>query len=54
MLTKHQIQMTLFSLGKQVERVAIEFNQMQHLVGRGKDLPFMKENEWVSKQNMRT
>ncbi|KAI7849841.1 hypothetical protein BDC45DRAFT_546809 [Circinella umbellata] len=33
-------------LGKQVERVAIEFNQMQHLVGRGKDLPFMKENEW--------
>ncbi|KAI8144116.1 hypothetical protein BJV82DRAFT_644216 [Fennellomyces sp. T-0311] len=34
------------SLGKQIERVAIEFNQMQHLVGRGKDLPFMKENEW--------
>ncbi|KAI9484960.1 oligomeric golgi complex component, COG2-domain-containing protein [Zychaea mexicana] len=33
-------------LGKQIDRVAIEFNQMQHLVGRGKDLPFMKENEW--------
>ncbi|KAG0187393.1 Conserved oligomeric Golgi complex subunit 2 [Apophysomyces sp. BC1034] len=34
------------SLGKQIERVAIEFNQMQHLVGRGKHLPFVIENEW--------
>ncbi|KAI9311812.1 oligomeric golgi complex component, COG2-domain-containing protein [Dichotomocladium elegans] len=34
------------SLGKQIERVAIEYNQMQHLVKRGKDLPFMAENEW--------
>ncbi|KAF7726149.1 Conserved oligomeric Golgi complex subunit 2 [Apophysomyces ossiformis] len=34
------------SLGKQIERVAIEFNQMQHLVGRGKQLPFVIENEW--------
>ncbi|KAI9024918.1 hypothetical protein CLU79DRAFT_813755 [Phycomyces nitens] len=33
-------------LGKQIERVAIEFNQMQHLVGRGKDLPFVTENAW--------
>ncbi|KAL0088151.1 hypothetical protein F4703DRAFT_1498077 [Phycomyces blakesleeanus] len=32
--------------GKQIERVAIEFNQMQHLVGRGKDLPFVTENAW--------
>ncbi|CDS10439.1 hypothetical protein LRAMOSA03115 [Lichtheimia ramosa] len=34
------------SLGKQIERVAIEYNQMQHLVKRGKHLPFMTENEW--------
>ncbi|CDH54964.1 conserved oligomeric golgi complex subunit 2 [Lichtheimia corymbifera JMRC:FSU:9682] len=34
------------SLGKQIERVAIEYNQMQHLVKRGKHLPFMAENEW--------
>ncbi|KAI8882841.1 COG complex component [Backusella circina FSU 941] len=34
------------SLGKQIERVAIEFNQMQHLVGRGKELAFVTENEW--------
>jgi hypothetical protein len=26
--------------------VAIEFNQMQHLVRRGKDLAFVTENEW--------
>jgi hypothetical protein len=26
--------------------VAIEFNQMQHLVGRGKELAFVTENEW--------
>lgn len=36
------------SLGKQIERVAIEYNQMQHLVKRGKHLPFMTENEWVT------
>lgn len=36
------------SLGKQIERVAIEYNQMQHLVKRGKHLPFMAENEWVT------
>ncbi|ORE03781.1 COG2-domain-containing protein [Rhizopus microsporus var. microsporus] len=34
------------SLGKQIERAAIEYNQMQHLVGRGKDLAFIKENSW--------
>lgn len=35
-------------LGKQIERVAIEYNQMQHLVGRAKGLPFMTDNEWVN------
>lgn len=39
---------TYSSLGKQIERVAIEYNQMQHLVKRGKHLPFMAENEWVT------
>lgn len=34
------------SLGKQIERVAIEYNQMQHLVRRGKNLAFVTENEW--------
>ncbi|KAI9257611.1 hypothetical protein BY458DRAFT_535220 [Sporodiniella umbellata] len=34
------------SKGKQIERAAIEYNQLQHLVGRGKDLAFIKENEW--------
>ncbi|KAG1468639.1 hypothetical protein G6F56_003715 [Rhizopus delemar] len=34
------------NIGKQVERAAIEYNQMQHLVKRGKDLAFVKENEW--------
>lgn len=34
------------SLGKQIERAAIEYNQMQHLVGRGKDLAFIRENSW--------
>ncbi|KAI8970293.1 oligomeric golgi complex component, COG2-domain-containing protein [Mycotypha africana] len=34
------------NLGKQIERVAIEYNQMQHLVRRGKDLAFVAENEW--------
>ncbi|KAG1245023.1 hypothetical protein G6F68_015218 [Rhizopus microsporus] len=34
------------SVGKQIERAAIEYNQMQHLVKRGKDLAFIKENEW--------
>ncbi|KAG1543204.1 hypothetical protein G6F49_011410 [Rhizopus delemar] len=34
------------SAGKQIERAAIEYNQMQHLVKRGKDLAFIKENEW--------
>ncbi|RCI01356.1 Conserved oligomeric Golgi complex subunit 2 [Rhizopus stolonifer] len=34
------------SLGKQIERVAIEYNQMQHLVRRGKHLAFVTENEW--------
>lgn len=29
-----------------MERAAIEYNQMQHLVKRGKDLAFVKENEW--------
>ncbi|CEP12983.1 hypothetical protein [Parasitella parasitica] len=33
-------------LGKQIERVAIEYNQMQHLVRRGKSLAFVTENEW--------
>ncbi|KAI7904429.1 oligomeric golgi complex component, COG2-domain-containing protein [Cokeromyces recurvatus] len=33
-------------LGKGIERVAIEYNQMQHLVHRGKDLDFVIENEW--------
>jgi hypothetical protein len=33
---------------KQIERVAVEYNQMQHLVSRGKGLPFVLENEWVS------
>lgn len=32
---------------KQIERVAVEYNQMQHLVNRGKGLPFVVENEWV-------
>ncbi|KAI8580015.1 hypothetical protein K450DRAFT_238952 [Umbelopsis ramanniana AG] len=31
---------------KQIERVAVEYNQMQHLVSRGKALPFVVENEW--------
>ncbi|KAI8971128.1 hypothetical protein BDB01DRAFT_518017 [Pilobolus umbonatus] len=34
------------SLGKQLERVAIEYNQMQHLLGRGKGLSFVVDNEW--------
>ncbi|KAL0135016.1 oligomeric golgi complex component, COG2-domain-containing protein [Mucor lusitanicus] len=34
------------NLGKQIERVAIEYNQMQHLVRRGKNLAFVTENEW--------
>ncbi|CAO3589641.1 unnamed protein product [Absidia cylindrospora] len=34
------------SLGKQIDRVAVEYNQMQHLVGRGKHLSFVTENEW--------
>ncbi|KAI8086471.1 oligomeric golgi complex component, COG2-domain-containing protein [Halteromyces radiatus] len=34
------------SLGKQIDRVAVEFNQMQHLVNRGKHLSFVIENEW--------
>ncbi|KAI8336861.1 oligomeric golgi complex component, COG2-domain-containing protein [Choanephora cucurbitarum] len=34
------------SLGKHIERVAIEYNQMQHLVRRGKHLAFVTENEW--------
>ncbi|KAL7308698.1 hypothetical protein PS15m_011868 [Mucor circinelloides] len=34
------------NLGKQIERVAIEYNQMQHLVRRGKNLAFVSENEW--------
>ncbi|KAI8642196.1 hypothetical protein BD408DRAFT_344678, partial [Parasitella parasitica] len=34
------------SLGKKIERVAIEYNQMQHLVRRGKNLAFVTENEW--------
>ncbi|KAI8377835.1 uncharacterized protein BYT42DRAFT_614487 [Radiomyces spectabilis] len=38
------------SLGKQIERVAIEYNQMQYLVGRGKDLPLVAENEWRIKR----
>ncbi|KAI9485431.1 MAG: oligomeric golgi complex component, COG2-domain-containing protein [Benjaminiella poitrasii] len=33
-------------LGKEIERVAIEYNQMQHLVRRGEDLDFVTENEW--------
>ncbi|ORX61373.1 COG complex component [Hesseltinella vesiculosa] len=33
-------------LGKQIERVAVEYNQMQHLVNRGKHLEFVTENEW--------
>lgn len=33
-------------MGKQIERVAIEYNQMQHLVHRGKKLAFVTENEW--------
>ncbi|KAI8067163.1 oligomeric golgi complex component, COG2-domain-containing protein [Gongronella butleri] len=33
-------------LGKQIERVAVEYNQMQHLVSRGKHLAFVTENEW--------
>ncbi|GAA5801026.1 hypothetical protein HPULCUR_006468 [Helicostylum pulchrum] len=34
------------SLGKQIERVAIEYNQMQYLVRKGKDLAYVTENEW--------
>lgn len=34
------------SLGKQIERVAIEYNQMQYLVRKGKDLAYVAENEW--------
>ncbi|CAO3624192.1 unnamed protein product [Cunninghamella echinulata] len=34
------------NLGKQIERVAVEYNQMQHLVNRGKHLAFVNENEW--------
>jgi hypothetical protein len=37
---------TLYRLGKQIERVAIEYNQMQHLVRRGKKLAYVTENEW--------
>ncbi|KAI8338456.1 oligomeric golgi complex component, COG2-domain-containing protein [Chlamydoabsidia padenii] len=35
-----------YSLGKQIDRVAVEYNQMQHLVSRGKHLSFVTENEW--------
>ncbi|CAG8741901.1 13519_t:CDS:2, partial [Acaulospora morrowiae] len=31
---------------KQIERVAIEYNQMQYLVNRGKDLPFVENIDW--------
>ncbi|KAI8375844.1 oligomeric golgi complex component, COG2-domain-containing protein [Blakeslea trispora] len=34
------------SSSKHIERVAIEYNQMQHLVRRGKHLAFVTENEW--------
>lgn len=34
------------SLGKQIERVAIEYNQMQYLVRKGKNLALVAENEW--------
>ncbi|RIA87792.1 oligomeric golgi complex component, COG2-domain-containing protein [Glomus cerebriforme] len=31
---------------KQIERVAIEYNQMQYLVNKGKDLPFVENIDW--------
>ncbi|CAG8815969.1 6886_t:CDS:2, partial [Racocetra persica] len=31
---------------KQIERVAIEYNQMQYLVSKGKDLPFVANIDW--------
>ncbi|CAG8671900.1 10692_t:CDS:10, partial [Funneliformis caledonium] len=31
---------------KQIERVAIEYNQMQYLVNKGKDLPFVENIGW--------
>ncbi|KAI9202619.1 oligomeric golgi complex component, COG2-domain-containing protein [Polychytrium aggregatum] len=32
--------------GKLIERVAIEYNQLQYLVGKGKQLPFVKSMSW--------
>ncbi|KAI8800635.1 oligomeric golgi complex component, COG2-domain-containing protein [Cladochytrium replicatum] len=32
--------------GKLIERVAIEYNQLQYLVSKGKDLPFVTNIEW--------
>jgi len=33
--------------GKFIERVAIEYNQLQFLVEKGKDLPFVVNIDWV-------
>ncbi|KAF9579837.1 Conserved oligomeric Golgi complex subunit 2 [Lunasporangiospora selenospora] len=35
------------SVAKRLERVAIEYNQMQYLVGKGTGLPFVTNIEWV-------
>jgi len=35
---------------KQIERVAIEYNQMQYLVNKGKGLPFVENIDWVCKK----
>ncbi|RUS17090.1 oligomeric golgi complex component, COG2-domain-containing protein [Endogone sp. FLAS-F59071] len=36
------------SVGKRIERVAIEYNQMQYLVTRGRDLPFVANIDWTN------
>lgn len=36
------------SVAKRLERVAIEYNQMQYLVTKGASLPFVTNIDWVS------
>jgi hypothetical protein len=35
------------SVAKRLERVAIEYNQMQYLVTKGASLPFVTNIDWV-------
>ena len=35
------------SVSKRLERVAIEYNQMQYLVSKGANLPFVTNIDWV-------